>query len=63
MQKYSYDGPVMKFGMCIDGRWTGTTYARTEQEAKRNLIYQYKVYHDMLPTAKITLPEKLKIAN
>lgn len=63
MQRYLYEGPVTKFGNCIDNRWTGVTYARNEKEAKRNLIYQYKVYHDLLPTANITLPGKLKIAN
>ena len=63
MQRYFYDGPVTKFGNCIDERWKGSTYARTEKEAKRNLIYHCKVDHNLLPTAQIALPGKIITAN
>lgn len=63
MQKYSYNGSVTKFGVCIDNNWSDSTYARNEKEAKRNIIYHYKVYHNMLPTAQIALTGKITVAN
>lgn len=42
MPLYSYDGPVMKFNVCVDHHWKGQTEAPTEAKAKSNLTFQYK---------------------
>ena len=34
MNKYLYDGRVMKFDICIQHRWGCTTYAVSEKEAR-----------------------------
>lgn len=57
---YIYDGPVMKFGTCIERRWSSMTYAPTARKAKSNLAYQYKQTHSLLPYAQITLPGKVR---
>ena len=58
--KYSYDGPVMEFDNCIDSHWKGKTMASTDAKARANLTYQYKKMHGRVPSAKISLPGKLK---
>lgn len=59
MAIYSYDGPVMKFNVCIDNHWKGQTEAKTEAKAKSNLAYRYKKENNMVPSTKVTLPGKL----
>lgn len=59
MDKYIYEGPVMKFGTCIVNHWKGETVAVSESEARSNLIYQYKTNNHCLPSANITLPGKI----
>ena len=61
MNQYSYDGPVMEFGKCINWRWTGSTYAPSESKARCNLAYQYKKQYRKMTNAKISLPGKLTI--
>lgn len=56
---YAYDGPVMEFNRCIADRWQSETMAKTTQQARSNLTYQYKKSHNRTPTAKITLPGKI----
>lgn len=59
MNKYSYEGPVMKFGQCISNRWIGSTYATSKSKARSNLIYQYKKNNNLCLNTKITLPGSL----
>lgn len=59
MDQYTYDGPVMEFNRCISDRWKGTTYAVSEKKARNNLAYQFKINHNRLTSAKISLPGKL----
>lgn len=61
MNKYIYDGPVMKFNRCIMDHWEGETVAPSETKAKSNLAYQFKRQNNRLPGTKITLPGSLKI--
>ena len=56
MNLYSYDGPVMQFGVCIADHWRSSTYAISEKKARSNLAYQFKLQNNRLPNAKITLP-------
>ena len=58
---YQYDGPVMKFGKCINKRFKGETMALTESKAKTNLAYQFKKKYNMAPEEKITLPGKITL--
>ena len=62
MQKYFYDGPVMRFDTCVDHRWRATTIAQSEAKAKSNLIYRYKKENGLVPNAKVSLPGKIKLA-
>lgn len=63
MKHYSYDGPVEEFGICVARRWTGSTYAVSENKARSNLAYQYKKQNNKIPATKVTLPGKIKVAN
>lgn len=60
MHKYTYDGPVLLFENIVQARWIGETHAVSEKQAKNNLQYQYKIEHNYLPYAKITLGGKVK---
>ena len=57
---YSYDGPVLEFGKVISAHWSASTYARSEKEARRNLVYQFKQKYGKTVTTKIELPGKIK---
>ena len=62
-EKYVYDGPVMRFDHCIQTKWKAETFALSPQKAKSNLIFRYKKENGFEPTAKITLPGKLKLVS
>ena len=59
MNKYSYQGPVMEFGTCITDRWSGSTYAISENKARSNLAYQFKKKYNRVANTKISLPGKI----
>lgn len=59
MGLYSYDGPVMMFDKCIADRWVDTTYAVSEKKARSNLVYKYKMKHNLVPNTKVTLPGEI----
>lgn len=59
MQEYTYDGPVMIFGVCVENRWQASTYAVSEKKARSNLTYRFKKEHQKLPSAKVELPGKI----
>ena len=59
MNKYSYEGPVMEFDVCIADRWKGQTMAISEKKARSNLAYQFKKRNNRIPASKITLPGKI----
>lgn len=63
MNKYSYDGPVMLFDICIQNRWRGETMAESEDKARNNLTYQFKNSNKRLKTSNIKLPGKITIVN
>lgn len=58
-KKYVYDGPVMLFDYCIADKWHGETFAYSEGRAKSNLIYQFKVTSNRVPSSRIELPGKI----
>lgn len=59
-QLYKYDGVVTQFGKIID-TFTQCTQAVSEARAKANLAFVYKRKHELLPNAKIELPDRLEI--
>ena len=59
MNLYQYDGPVMRFGICIQRRWKASTIATTEAKARSNLVYRYKKENGLQPNTKISLPNKI----
>lgn len=59
MNQYSYNGPVMEFGVCIVNQWSGSTFAISEQKARSNLAYQFKKKHNRVANTKISLPGKV----
>lgn len=60
MNKYIYDGPVMEFDKLITDRWKGETIAPSENKARNNLAYQFKLKNNRMAKTKIKLPGKLK---
>lgn len=61
--KYTYDGPVMRFNNYVTDRWKGETMAPSEKKARSNLIYQAKKQLNLIASARITLPGKIKMIN
>lgn len=61
MKQYVYDGPIMVFETCVASRWVGVTYAVSEAKARSNLTYQAKTYVGKAPSARVTLPGKIKL--
>ena len=61
MDKYVYDGPIMIFDRCVASNWHGETFAESLKKAKSNLAYQCKKACGLIPSAKITLPGKVKM--
>jgi hypothetical protein len=59
MPRYSYDGPVMEFDICVANRWQSSTLAVSEKKARTNLVYQYKKKNNKMPNAKISLPGRI----
>ncbi len=60
MTKYTYDGPVVIFGRCVQNRWKGETRAVSEAKARSNLAYQWKTQNNRLACAgPVTLPGKI----
>lgn len=57
---YTYYGPVESFGRCIADNWTGETVATTEDRARSNLTYQFKVKNGYARGANIKLVGKIK---
>lgn len=62
MTLYSYEGPVMKFDVCVDHRWKGETLAPSEAKARSNLAYRYKKENGLMPNVRITLPGKINVS-
>ncbi len=62
MQEYQYDGPVMRFDICVDHRWKAKTIAPSEAKARSNFVYRYKKENGLVANTKVSLPGKLKLA-
>lgn len=60
MQKYVYDGPVKEFEKIVSTQWQASTYAVSEEKARSNLIYQFKLQYGRAPYSKISLPGKIR---
>jgi hypothetical protein len=59
MNQYIYDGPVKEFDKIITSRWQSSTCAMSEDRARSNLSYQFKVANKKTKTTKIILPGKI----
>ena len=59
--RYAYNGPVMVFGKVAQNNWRGETLAATPEKAKSNLAYQWKKLNGMTATARVELPERVKL--
>ena len=60
MQKYVYDGPVLFFGRFICN-WHGETVAESENKARNNLTYQYKMQNKKIAgCGGVGLPGKIR---
>ena len=62
MNRYSYEGPIMVFGRCVQNNWKSQTMAPTEKRARSNLAYQWKKQNGQLAgAANVVLPGKLLV--
>lgn len=61
MNHYIYKGVVMAYGKCIANNWMAETYATTEDKARSNLTYQYKMAYKLSANAAVQIPGKLVI--
>lgn len=53
-KQYFYDGPVLRFNTIIANRWRASTYAVSEKEAMRNLVFRFKKENGLEKTAKVS---------
>ena len=60
MARYVYEGPVLQFDRVVASRWTAETTAVSEAKARSNMIFQFKKSAGLAPTAKVTLPGKIR---
>lgn len=58
---YIYEGPVTAFGKCVAFKWKGRTYAPTENKARCNLSYQFKIQNNLVPNTRIELPGRILV--
>lgn len=58
---YLYDGPVYRFEKLFIARWRAFTWAASERQAKSNLTIRCKQEHGLLPSAKLNLPDKVRL--
>lgn len=49
-RKFTFKGSVYQFGKYICN-WQGETFARSEAEARNNLLYQFKKKMGVIPSA------------
>lgn len=63
MHKYTYEGPVMRFDICVSNHWSGETMATSEQKARSNLIYRFKKQNNLEPRTRVTLPGTIRKEN
>lgn len=61
MNRYAYDGPVMRFKDCVESRWKAETMALSEQKARNNLTYRWKKLNGYVAGCKIELPGKIRL--
>lgn len=59
MHTYCYDGPVLEFERVLTSKWTSRTRAVSKEKALCNFAHQFKVQHNKIVNAKITLPGKI----
>lgn len=57
---YTYEGPVMMFGICLADRWKGETWASSMKKARSNLTFQFKRQTNRLGTSNIYLSGEIK---
>lgn len=58
-KQYRYEGPVKMFGLCIDLKWIGETFATSKKKAKQNMKIQYNIDHGYGFSTDIRLPGKI----
>lgn len=56
---YSYRGAVYLWDRLSDSRWTASTFAVSEKQARNNMAHQYKSGMGLMPNARVTLPDKV----
>lgn len=59
MALYSYEGPILEFGKCINPNWKAQTQAPSEEKARSNLAYRYKMENGKTPNSSIRLTGKI----
>lgn len=59
MHTYCYEGPVLEFDRVMASKWKSRTRAVSKEKALCNFAYQFKVQHNKIVNAKITLPGKI----
>lgn len=61
MYKYTYVGPVVRFGVILANKWRGETWAPSEKKARSNLAYQFKTSHGYVAeSGDIKFPGKIR---
>lgn len=58
---YSYEGPVMEYGECVNRKWRSETVAESERKAYSNLCHKFRMQTNRPINRPLTLPGKLKI--
>ena len=61
MNRYSYEGPVLRFDKCVQDNWKAETMAPSEKKARNNLSYRWKKINGYEGNTKVELPGKIML--
>ena len=56
---YTYRGAVYLWDALSDYRWSASTFAVSEKQARNNMAHQYKVGMGLNANVRVTLPDKI----
>ena len=59
MNQYVYEGPIMVFDRCVQGKWRAETMAVSKRKAMSNITYQAKKLCNLVADTRVTLPGNL----
>lgn len=58
--KYTYAGPVERYGKCVSVHWEASTFAANPEAARRNLQFRFNTEGGFLAYLPVTFPAEIR---